>query len=339
MMNEIYFGDKDTFAIRYFNNGKEYFCHLVLGGQIIGDSEEPCYLSSWTYSLERLKNRIKDNFNSITHQEFANRTNSEQFELIWKANQLEEDYKPEYVYLPILDNAVWVNCYISIDETTDAYLIAMVEENREIKFLWQGWREPCSEEKIGKLFSVTVDKDFVIKTMENCLDKMTQILNIKILKFKAVLEIIGINPFVFVPEEILQQIFEDAQKSKGQIPVCGTINDKEYTQTLVKYSGEWRLYINTKMLTHSPKRIGEMLDITIAFDPKDRTIEPHPKLTKALDQNTEAKNVFENLAPSTQKEIVRYIAALKSEASVEKNIEKALGFLLGKNRFVGRDKP
>ena len=46
-------------------------------------------------------------------------------------------------------------------------------------------------------------------------------------KFKATLEIIGINPFVFVPEQILTQIFTDAQKDKGQIPVCGTGNGKD----------------------------------------------------------------------------------------------------------------
>lgn len=158
-------------------------------------------------------------------------------------------------------------------------------------------------------------------------------------KFKAAIGIIGINPYVFVPVEILEQIFKAAGRDKGPIPVCGKINGNEYTQTLVKYGGEWRLYINTTMLPNSPKRIGENIDVTIQFDSHDRTWIPHPLLISALDENTEAKKIFESLAPSKQKEIVRYISTLKSETTRLNNIEKAIGFLLGKNRFVGRDKP
>ncbi|MBT1705899.1 YdeI/OmpD-associated family protein [Chryseosolibacter indicus] len=158
-------------------------------------------------------------------------------------------------------------------------------------------------------------------------------------RFKASLDIIGINPFVFVPDEILQQIFEDAGRSKGPIPVCGTVNGVKYMQTLMKYGGHWRLYINTTMLADSPKRIGESIEITIKFDKKDRSIAPHPKLVKALKANKDAKKVFDALSPSKQKEIVRYISLLKSEESIVTNVERAIGFLLGKNRFVGRDKP
>jgi hypothetical protein len=157
--------------------------------------------------------------------------------------------------------------------------------------------------------------------------------------FKATLEIIGINPFVFVPAKVLADIFKEANKDKGPIPVCGTINEKEYTQTLVKYRGDWRLYINTTMLPNSPKRIGETVEVTIQFDRKDRTIKGHPSLMKALNSSKKAKRIFDELSPSKQKEIILYISFLKSEKSIALNVEKAVGFLLGKNRFIGRDKP
>jgi len=158
-------------------------------------------------------------------------------------------------------------------------------------------------------------------------------------KFRATLEIIGINPFVFVPQQILNTIFLKAKKNKGPIPVCGTINGKKYTQTLVKYRGEWRLYINTTMLPDSPKKIGESIEVAVQFDTTVRTIIPHPKLVKALNKHKDAKKTFDNLPPSRQKEIIRYISNLKTEETVGINIEKAIGFLLGKNRFIGRDKP
>jgi len=154
--------------------------------------------------------------------------------------------------------------------------------------------------------------------------------------FKAALEITGINPFVLVPPEILVQIFEEAKKDRGSIPVCGMVNGKAYTQTLLKYKGEWRLYINSIMLKHSPARIGETIEITIAYDPGDRTIHPHPKLVSALGKSPKAKKKFEALPPSLQKEIVRYIAQLKTDESIMRNVQKAIDFLNGKARFIGR---
>lgn len=154
--------------------------------------------------------------------------------------------------------------------------------------------------------------------------------------FRAVIEIIGINPFVFVPETILESLFREFGKDKGPIPIRGLINGQEYKQTLVKYSGHWRLYINTQMLANSPKRIGETVELSVAFDPEERKVEMHPKLAEALQNNPEANGIFESLTPSHKLEIVRYIANLKTEVSVERNVEKAISYLLGKERFVGR---
>lgn len=155
--------------------------------------------------------------------------------------------------------------------------------------------------------------------------------------FTAKLDIIGINPFVLVPQRILHSIFKQAGKERSPIQVRGTVNDVSYKQNLVKHLDVWRLYINTTMLKKSPERIGERIEITIEFDPDPRTIETPPAFIKALKANKEASKVFKGLNASTQKEIVRYLANLKSKESLEKNIVKAIQFLLGKERFVGRE--
>lgn len=158
-------------------------------------------------------------------------------------------------------------------------------------------------------------------------------------KFTAVLHIIGINPFVFVPPAILAAIFKTTGREKGPIPVSGTINDIAYRQTLVRYRGDWGLYINTTMLKNSPERIGEKVKVSIAVDTADRGIQPHPKLVKALKADPVARKVFDELRPSLQKEIVRYIDNLKTPESIERNVARAIAFLLGKERFIGRDRP
>lgn len=155
--------------------------------------------------------------------------------------------------------------------------------------------------------------------------------------FTARLDKIGINPFVFVPSTILNDLFVEFGKDKGKIPVTGYLNDKKYTQTLVKYAGEWRLYVNAQMLQDSPNRIGEELQITIRIDREERVIAPHPKLTAALEENQVAQAVFNRIPPSLRLEIIRYISFLKTEKSVELNVSKAIDFLTGKGRFIGRE--
>lgn len=155
--------------------------------------------------------------------------------------------------------------------------------------------------------------------------------------FTAHLQIIGINPYVAVPVLILKQLFMEAGRDKSPISIVGTVNGKPYKQSLVRYSGDWRLYINTTMLERSPERIGEVIEVTISFDPVKRTIETHPILLQALSDNVEARDAFHKLTPYLRHEMVRYISQLKTEESIRKNVDKAIEFLLGRGRFVGRD--
>lgn len=153
--NEIYYGDKKDFAVRYLKNienSKFAFCHLMLAEKIIGDINETCYLGTWKNSIETLKKEIESgNLNVDKYKVFENKSDDEIFDLIWNENQ---DYR-------ILQ--------VTIDETIDAYLISLIEKDGMLKFLWKGLREPCPENQIGKLNTVEVETEKVIKTIENTL--------------------------------------------------------------------------------------------------------------------------------------------------------------------------
>jgi len=159
------------------------------------------------------------------------------------------------------------------------------------------------------------------------------------ISFKAKIEIIGINPFVFLPDTVLQKVFVQAKKDKGKIPVTMTIDGNPFSQTLIKYSGHWRLYLNTPMRKAAGKDVGDTAEFSVAYDPNPREINSHPKLAMALNNNPEAKKIFDDLPPSRRLEIVRYISFLKTEESIDRNVTKAINFLLSKERFIGRDKP
>ena len=104
---------------------------------------------------------------------------------------------------------------------------------------------------------------------------------------------------------------------------------------------EWRLAVVSQH-SHAKsgqKRGGDVADFEIAYDPGERVFPMHPKFEKALLENKEAKKVFDSLRPSLQLEINRYFSFLKTESSVDRNVTKAIQFLLGNGRFVARDKP
>jgi hypothetical protein len=155
----------------------------------------------------------------------------------------------------------------------------------------------------------------------------------------STIHIIGINPYILLPNEMLEKLFKQAGRNKGPIPIKVTISKKGFIQNLVKYKGKWRLYLNLPMRKAAGKDVGDIIKLSVKFDKQERVTEMHPKLKSALDKNKKAKTVFDKLPASRQKEIKRYIGFLKSEGAIEKNIKRAINFILEKERFIGRDKP
>jgi hypothetical protein len=147
--------------------------------------------------------------------------------------------------------------------------------------------------------------------------------------FTAKILKIGINLYVGLPEDVLNTLFKQADKNKGPIPVRGTLDGKRFKQTLVKYQGAWRLYLNTPMRQDAGIDVGDDAKVEIEFDPEPRIVPIHPKFARALSKNKEAKASFEQLAPSRQKEILRYLNSMKTDESLVRNIEKVIQHLLG----------
>lgn len=153
-------------------------------------------------------------------------------------------------------------------------------------------------------------------------------------EFSSQIGKIGINPVVDPPNSVLDAIFEQAGRSKGAIPVRGKINGSEFIQTLVKYQGVWRLYINGPMLKGAGLDVGDTAKIAIEFDPRPREVPMPAKLAKAFRRDRNAKTAFEALAPSRRNEILKYLGFLKSDEALDRNIDRVLKQLAGKTDDV-----
>jgi hypothetical protein len=151
------------------------------------------------------------------------------------------------------------------------------------------------------------------------------------IRFKSKIFKVGINPVVDPPEHALNAIFDRAGRSKGPVPVRGTLNKEEFVQTLVKYKGAWRLYINGPMLKKSGLKVGDIATVEMDYDTRPRAVPVPDELEAGLRIDVQAKACFDALAPSRQKEILRYIGSLKSPAAIEKNVTRILAHLRGEN--------
>ena len=143
-------------------------------------------------------------------------------------------------------------------------------------------------------------------------------------RFSATIYKLGINPVVDPPERVLNAIFKQAGRSNGPIRVRGKLNRALFQQTLVKYSGTWRLYVNGVMLKASGAKVGDTVRLEVEFDQSLPEVGMPPALERAFSRDRVARIAFEKLVPSRQKEILRYIGSLKTDESIRKNIEKII---------------
>ena len=140
--------------------------------------------------------------------------------------------------------------------------------------------------------------------------------------FTATIYKVGINPCVPVPKKITEQL----EIVKGFIYIKGEINGHPFVQTLVPVkNGLYRLYVNGPMLKGAHAKNGDTVKFSIEQnpDPGKRTPLILPAFKKALTKEN-LTSVFKNLAPSRQKEILKYMGFLKNPESRERNIVKVI---------------
>jgi hypothetical protein len=150
-------------------------CHLIIANNLIGQPDEECYLPTWIFSLSDRRNRIVDTRHLLFPKEFEGLTDREIFEIILKANQLEEEFHPDFLYLSQLDNEIWSRHSFTLDETVDGYLIYFYVKGNQIRFLIEDETESLeSDYRSYKFIFHSVDFDFFIKTIDQAIEFLMQ---------------------------------------------------------------------------------------------------------------------------------------------------------------------
>ena len=161
------------------------------------------------------------------------------------------------------------------------------------------------------------------------------------LRFRSVIEINNINPYVLVSAMRATQIRKDWRKP---LPVRVRVNgrpEKPWRINLMPTGdGSFYLYLHGNVRKASGTKVGDVVTAELEFDDEYRSGPAHPMplwFSDALDRNRSAKQGWSKLIPSRQKEILRYFSGLKTSDAQTRNVKRAIHVLSGgKGRFMAR---
>jgi hypothetical protein len=161
------------------------------------------------------------------------------------------------------------------------------------------------------------------------------------LNFRARIRIREANPYIAVSKTRAAAIQPGWRKP---LPVLVQINGKPKKPWRINMmpvgDGSFYLYLHGIVRKASATKVGDLVTVDVSFDTAYRSgpMQPMPSsLREALDKNPAAKENWDKLIPSRKKEILRYLASLKSPEARARNVERVIHVLSGKPaRFMAR---
>jgi hypothetical protein len=162
-----------------------------------------------------------------------------------------------------------------------------------------------------------------------------------LLRFRGVIKIRGINPYIHVNAKLASRLKKDWRKP---LPVSVRINGQPkkawHINMMPAGDGSFYLYLQNNVRKASGTRVGDRVAVQLSFDDEYRSGPVHelPRwFAAALSKNHQAKKAWNGLIPSRKKEILRYFAALKSAEAKARNLKRAMEALMGSEaRFMAR---
>lgn len=150
--------------------------------------------------------------------------------------------------------------------------------------------------------------------------------------FKGEIYKTGINFCVDVPENITSRL----AAVKGFIKVKGMINHFPFKKSLVPVkNGLYRLFINIPTLKGGQTKVGETANFVIEQDYENiRKEYPIPDLLKNQLKQRNLIADFNNLSNARKNDILKYLSYVKTEDTMQKNIQKLIIQLEEKQKNV-----
>ena len=141
---------------------------------------------------------------------------------------------------------------------------------------------------------------------------------------------LGINACVNVPEKIVKSLLAAAGKKNAPIQVKCTLNGVDFDANVVRYSGDWRLYLNLVTRRATGCDIGDKVKIHLAYDPSSR-MPPMPEpFRQALRGDPDLQKAWRLRPSAKRREILESLNDKKSGTALARGITETIELLLKK---------
>jgi hypothetical protein len=161
------------------------------------------------------------------------------------------------------------------------------------------------------------------------------------LRFRGVIEMNGINPFVQVSAERAARVRKGWRKPMPMLVRVNGQPEKAWRINMMPAGdGSFYLYLHGEVRKAAGTKAGDFVTVELEFDGDYKNGPMHPMpawFREALAKNLRARKAWTALSPSRKKELLRYFAGLKSTEAQVRNLQRAIHVLSGgKARFMGR---
>lgn len=142
------------------------------------------------------------------------------------------------------------------------------------------------------------------------------------LKFDGYLEPTGPKGawcFLAAPVDV-----EGMFRTKGRLPVRGTINDFAFRSSFAPMDGRHLLCVNKTMQAGAQVKPGDTARFEIERDDEPREVVVPAILKRAFGKNRQAKKAFEKLSFTKRKEYAAWINSAKRAETLQTRLEKLM---------------
>jgi hypothetical protein len=143
------------------------------------------------------------------------------------------------------------------------------------------------------------------------------------IKLTTTLQPRGPAAAVVLDDEQVAAVGEGARR----FPVVATVNGYTWRGAVARMGGENLLGLNKAIRAAAGVQAGDTVQVEVALDAEERTVEVPEALTAALDADPTARAAFDGLAYSHRKEFARWIEEAKREETRDRRVVQALEML------------
>jgi hypothetical protein len=150
------------------------------------------------------------------------------------------------------------------------------------------------------------------------------------LTFSTAIHKLGINPCVDVPASIVATLLQMANKKNTPVQVKCELNGTIFDANVVRYIGNWRLYLNTPVRKSAKKDVGDTIKITLNYDPTIRMPPTPEAFRQALRDDKDAQKAWRLRPTPKRREILQSLNDKKTNAELARAVAKTIELLLKK---------